>query len=144
MTHAKLIFNLHLTYEDALENAQAFQKSYKAEDGNDLHIWEDPRNFYDERITFRTDFFYKESTFLEDIREEFEVGTIEKEAKVALFWLIDRHKGFNPLELNQIIVGVQNPGFGEDKEVAIFTYLSREDDCMRDFITEKAFELTDK
>lgn len=141
MTHAKPIFNLQLTYEDALEAAKDFQKTHKDDDGKDFHLWEDPRNFYGDRITFRTDFFYKESTLIEDIGEEFEVGIIEIEARAALFWLIDRHRGFNPLELGEIIVGRQ--GF-EDKEIAIFTYLSRYDDCLRDFITEKAFRLINK
>lgn len=137
----KVIFNLHLTYEDALENAKAFYAKHKSDDGEDLHIWEDPHGLYNERLTFRTDFFYKESTFLEDVKEEFEVGTIEIEAKAALFWLINRYHGFNALELNQVIVGRQNRGFGEDNEVAIFTYISKEDDCLRAFITEKAFDL---
>ena len=140
----KTIFNLHLTFEDALENAKAFQKSHKADDGKELTIWEDPRGFYDERLKFRTDFFYKASTFEDDVKEEFEIGTVEVEAKAALFWLIDRHKGFNPLELGQVIVGVQNFRGWEDREVAIFTYISKADDCLRDFISEKAFDLTNR
>ena len=142
METAKTIFNLHLTYEDALEAAQAFQASHKTDDGKELHIWKDPRNYAGGKMTFRADFFYKESTFFDDIKEEFEVGAIEVEAKAALFWLMQRFKGFNPLELGQIIVGIS--GLVEDKEVALFTYLSKEDDCMRDFIYEKAFELTNK
>ena len=140
----KTIFNLHLKFEDALKNAKAFQKSHKAYDGKELYIWEDPKGFYNERLKFRTDFFYKASTFEDDVKEEFEIGTVEVEAKAALFWLIDRYKGFNPLELSQVIVGVMNHGFGGDKEVAIFTYISKADDCLRDFITKKAFDLTNK
>ena len=138
----KPIFNLHLTYEDALVGAEAFKANYKTATGKDLTIWKTPCDYAGTPITFRTDFFFKESTFLDDLKEEFEVGAIEKYAKAAMFWLIQRHHGFNPLELGQIIVGIQ--GGMEDKEVAIFTYLSREDDCMRDFITEKAYQLTEK
>ena len=47
----------------------------------------------------------------------------------------------NALEMNQIIVGKKNPGFGEDTAVAIFAYLSKENDLLRDFITEKALDL---
>ena len=140
----KPIFNLHLTYEDALKCAKDFQATHKAEDGKELHLWEDPRGIYNERLTFRTDFFYKESTFIKDVEEEFELGAFEVEAKVALFWLIERHKGFNPLELGQVIVGIQDFGWKGDREVAIFTYISRADDCLRDFITEKAFRLTNQ
>lgn len=138
----KTIFNLHLTYEEALKNAKAFQNSHKSDDGRELHIWNAPRDYTGGRITFRTDFFYKDATFIEDLKEEFEVGTIEVEARALLFWLIDRHKGFNALELGEIIVGIQ--GGMEDKEVAIFTYLSKADDCLRDFAYEKAYELAEK
>lgn len=139
----KPLFNLYLTYEDALVGAKAFQANYKIVTGEDLSIWEDPRNYAGGRITFKTEYFYREADFLDDVKEEYEVGTIEIGAKAALFWLIQRcGKYYNPMELGQIIVGVS--GLCEDKEVAIFTYLSREDDCMRDFITEKAFQLTEK
>lgn len=140
--NTKVKFNLHLTFEDALVAAKDFQSTHKDDNGKDLYIWENPRNYAGCPMTFRTDFFYKESEFINDLEEEYEVGIIEKEAKAALFWLMGRHHGFNPLELGQIIVGVS--GLCEDKEVAIFTYLSKEDDCMRDFITEKGFELTEK
>lgn len=140
----KTVFNLHLTYEDALRCAEDFKARKEKETGEKLTIWKDPRNLYGERITFRTDFFYKENTFIDDVKEEFELGAFEVEAKAALFWLMDRHRGFSPLELGEIIVGIQNPKFGDDKELALFTFISREDDCLRDFITEKAFELTRK
>ena len=141
----KPVFNLHLTYEDALRCAEDFQASYQKKTQEDLTLWANPRDLYGQRIKFRTDFFYKENTFVDDVKEEFEVGVCEVEARAALFWLIDRHKGFNPLELGEIIVGVRNPGgFGEDRELAIFTFISGDDDCMRDFIREKAFELTRK
>lgn len=136
----KPIFNLYLTYEDALEKAKEFQSAHKADNGKELHIWEDPRGFYNERLKFRLDGIDRK--YWNDLTEEYEFGEIEIEAKAALLWLIDRHKGFNCLEINQIIVGVMNFGCGGDREVAIFTYLSREDDILRDFITEKAFELT--
>lgn len=137
-------FNLHLTYEEALENATAFQKAHKAETGEDLYLWNNPTDMYGQRITIRTDEFYPTATFDKNLAEMFEVGAVDAEAKAALLWLIDRHNGFNALEINQVIVGKHNPGFGEDTAIAIFTYLSREDDCMRDFITEKAFNLTHK
>lgn len=135
------IFNLFLTFEEALEGAKAFQSAHKASNGKDLHIWEDPHNFYDERIKFRLDGIYAE-TFDKDIKEIFEVGEVDPEAKAALIWLINRHKGFNSLELGQVIVGEQ--GGIQDKEVAVFTYLSKEDDCLRDFISEKAFGLVNR
>ena len=138
----KTVFNLHLTREDALRCAEDFKARKEKETGEKLTLWDDPRDLYNQRITFRTDFFYKENTFAEDVEEEFEMGAVEVEAKAALFWLIDRHKGFNPLELGEVIVGIRNPKFGDDKELALFTFISREDDCLRDFITEKAFELT--
>ena len=133
----KPIFNLHLTYEDAMTAALRFHNDHQ-----ELRVWKDPRNFYDQRIKCKLDGIFAKSID-EDIAYDFEVGTIEIEAKAALIWLIERHKGFNPLELGQVIVG-ENRGIQGDREVAIFTYLSREDDCLRDFITEKAFELTYK
>ena len=140
MSQAKPNFNLHLTYEEALASAKEYQASHKADNGKDLHIWEDPHNLYGERMKLRMDGFTSRS-FDDDIKEIFEVGEIDKEARAAFLWLLDRHRGFNALELNQIIIGVQTAGFGEDKAVALFSYLSREDDCLRDFITEKASDL---
>lgn len=140
MAHANPIFNLHLTYEEALEKAQEFKTNHKTDDGKDLYIWENPRNLYGEPMKLRLDGFYPR-TFDDDIKECFETGDIDKEARAALLWLIDRHKGFNALEIGQIIVGIQNPHFGEDTAIALFTYLSKEDDCLRDFISEKASEL---
>lgn len=137
----KPIFNLHLTYEEALKSARTFKAEHKSDDGKELYIWEDPRNYCNERMMFRLDGFFPR-TFDDDIKECFTPGDIDKEAKAALLYLIDRHKGFNALELGQVIVGVQNFGSLQgDQEVAIFTYLSREDDCLRDFITEKAYDL---
>ena len=135
------IFNLSLTYEEALEGAKAFQAAHKASNGKGLHIWEDPHDFYNQRMKFRLDGIYAE-TFDKDIEEIFEVGKVDSEARAALIWLIKKHKGFNCLELGQVIVGVQ--GGIEDKEVAVFTYLSKEDDCLRDFISELAFNLTNR
>ena len=137
------IFNLFLTYEDALESAKAFLSKNETHNGEKLHIWEDPRDFYNQRMKFRLDGFFKESEFESDLKEICEVGTIEAEAKAALYWLIEKHKGFNPLELNQVIVGVMHFGLQGDEEVALFTYLSKADDCLRDFIVEKAYRLTD-
>lgn len=142
MEERKPIFNLHLLYEDALENARRFMAANKTVDGKELTIWEDPRDFYGQRMTIRTDEFYPTKTFDDNLREMYQPGTVEVEAKAALLWLIDRHKGFNALELNQVIVGQRCNGIGGDKEVAIFAYLSREDDMLRDFITEKALALT--
>ena len=136
----KTIFNLYLTFEDALKAAQVFQSEHK-----DLHIWEDPRNLYGERMKFRTDGLYKESTFVSDIEDmDLALGFVDKEAKAVLFWMIGKYNGFNDLELGQVIVGEQRMGIEGDTEVAIFTYLSREDDFLRDFISEKAYELTRK
>ena len=139
----KSIFNLHLTFEDALQGAKNFQASYKDKTGEDLRIWEDPRGFYNERIKIRTDEFYPLGTFDANVAEMYEVGTLDAEAKAALVWLMQRHKGFNPLELDNVIVGRFGGGIQGDTEVAIFAYLSRQDDCLRDFITEKGFELTE-
>ena len=61
----KTIFNLQLTYEDALEAAKEFQSKHP-----EMHIWEDPRDFYGQKMTFRTDFFYKEDTFIKDLEED--------------------------------------------------------------------------
>lgn len=133
----KPIFNLHITYGDAFVAATRFRNEHP-----ELHVWDDPRNFYNESITIRTDEFFPTKTFDKNLEEMYVVGTVEKEAKAALLWLMQRHKGFNPLELGQIIVGVKHPGFGEDTIVAIFAYLSKADDCLRDFITELASELT--
>lgn len=132
------IFNLYLTYEEALADAKAYQSTHKADDGKELYIWEDPRNFYNERMKFRLDGIFAES-FDADIAEYFKVGKVDAEAKAALVWLIKRHKGFNCLELGQVIVG--RHGSIEDEELAIFAYLSKEDDCLRDFISEMAFQL---
>lgn len=137
----KPIFNLHLTYEDALKNAESFKDANKAPDGKDLFLWDDPRDIYGQRMTFRTDEFYPTKDFDKNLAEMYRVGTVEQDAKKAVLWLINRHKGFNSLELGQIIVGVKNPYFGEDKMVAIFTYISKEDDCLRDFITNLVFDL---
>lgn len=143
MSNSKPIFNLHLTYEEALENAKAFQSTHKADDGKELYIWEDPKGFYNESITFSTDGIFPK-TFDDDIREGFEIGNVDKEARAALIWLIGWYNdGFlNRLQLGQVIVGVQSSGFEGDREVAIFTYLSKADDCLRDFIREKAYRLT--
>ena len=139
----KPIFNLHLTYEEALAKAQAFQKEHKDENGNDLYIWEDPKNLYEQSMKFDTNGFFPK-TFDSDIKDEFEVGDVDKEARAMLIWLMERHHGFNDLQLGQVIVGIVNDGIAGDQEVAIFTYLSKEDDAMRDFIYEKAYELTNK
>lgn len=138
----KPIFSLHLTFEDAMKDAKEFQSTDKDANGKDFSLWADPHDFYDQRMTLRTDVFYPTKTFDRNLKEMFEVRTIEEEAKAALLWLIRNHNGFNPLELGQIIVGVRNPGFGEDKMVAIFAYISKADDCLRDFITELAYGLT--
>ena len=143
MEEKKPIFNLFLAYEDALTNAREFQASHKSDDGKELTVWEDPKNFYDESIKVKLDGIFAK-TFDDDIKDIFEVGTIEKEARAALIWLIERHKGFNPLELGQVIVGVRHMGIAGDEEVALFTYLSKADDCLRDFIFEKAFDLVDR
>lgn len=137
-------FNLHLTFGEALENAREFKAKFEKEHGESLYIWEDPRDFYNQRIKISTDVFYPTKTFDANIAEVFDGGFIDKEARAVLLWLIERHKGFEPLQLNQIIVGRQHSGFEGDEEVAIFAYLSREDDLLRDFIVEKAFALTDK
>ena len=142
MEERKPIFNLHLLYEDALENARRFMAANKTVDGKELTSWEDPRDIYGQRMTIRTDEFYPTKMFDKNLREMYQPGTVEVEAKAALLWLIDRHKGFNCLELNQVIVGQRCNGIGGDKEVAIFAYISREDDMLRDFITEKALALT--
>ena len=133
----KPIFSLHLTYEDALEKAKNF---LSANEGR-FYLWDDPRDLYGQRMKFRTDEFYPTKTFDTNLAEMFRVGTVEEDAKKALLWLINKHKGFNPLELGQIIVGVKNKGFGDDKMVAIFTYISKEDDCLRDFITDLAYDI---
>lgn len=136
------IFNLNLTYEEALADAKAFQSKHKtADDGKELRIWDNPMNFYGKVMKFPLDGIYAES-FDADIAEMYQVGKIDAEAKAALRWLMKRYDGFNELELGQIIVGTQS-GI-EDHEVAIFTYLSKEDDCLRDFIIEKAFQLVNK
>lgn len=145
METRKPIFNLCLTYEEALDGARAFAASEKARNGKELYIWEDPRNFYNKRMTIRTDEFYPTSSFDENLREMYQTGNVKADAKAALLWLIDRHKDFNCLELNQVIVGVRTRrGIGEDAEVAIFAYLSKEDDCLRDFITDLGWRLTNR
>ena len=138
----KTIFNLFLTYEEAMESAKAFMIHHKAPDGKDYTRWDDPRGFYNERLKFRLDGIDRK--YWNDLTEEYEFGEVKEDAKAMLFWLIERHKGFNSLELNQIIVGVRSYGMASDKEVAVFTYLSREDDCLRDFIREKAYDLIHK
>lgn len=135
-------FNLFLTYEEALENAREFLAAHPSFDSKKLQLWEDPHGMYDERITIRTDGFYPTLFFDKNLAEMYEVGMIDKEAKAALLWLLDRHNGFNPLELGQVIVGL-NAGVEGDREVAIFAYLSREADCLRDFILEVGHNLVD-
>lgn len=141
----KPIFNLALTYEEALDGARAFAASEKARNGKELYTWEDPRDLYGQRMTIRTDEFYPTDKFDANLREMYTPGNVKADAKAALLWLIKKHDGFNCLELNQVIVGVRNRrGIGEDTEVAIFAYLSREADCLRDFITELGWKLTNR
>lgn len=140
MVHTKPIFNLFLTREEALVGAKEYLSNHESEG---LHLWEDPHDCYNQRMMFKLDGIFANS-FDADIAEFLIPGEIDPEARAALIWLIDRHKGFNPLELGQVIVGIVNYGIEGDREVAIFTYLSREDDCLRDFISEKAYDLVNK
>ena len=136
-------FNLYIRYEDALEEARNFATEHKTSDGKDLYIWEDPRDLYGQKMTISAGIFYPSKYFDSNLAVIFSPGgTVEKEAKAALLYLMDRHKGFNDLELNQIIVGERRSGISGDLNIAIFAYLSKEDDLLRDFICEKAYDLT--
>lgn len=135
MEEKKPIFNLCFTYEEALQQAEEFQKS-----NPELRIWKDPRNYAGERMNFELDGI--DAKYWDDLKEDVEFGEIDKGAKAALLWLIDRHRGFNSLELGQVIVG--KAGLCEDRKVAIFTFLSRESDCLRAFIEEKGYDLTER
>lgn len=136
---SKAQFNLFFTFEEAIQAAGEFQ-----EERADLFIWDDPKNYAGDRMTIRTDEFYPTKNFDANLAEMYEVGQIDEEAKAALLWMMGKHDGFNCLELGQVIVGVRNYGTSEDKAVAIFAYLSKEDDCMRDFICELGYKLTSK
>lgn len=138
-------FNLHLTFEEALENAKEFKAKFEKEQGENLYLWEDPRDFYGQRITINVSEFYPIKTFDENIAEMYDGGFVDKEAKAALIWLMARQQTMcDPMSLNQVIVGRQHSGLQGDEEIAVFAYISREADCMRDFIVDKAFELTYK
>ena len=132
---ARTKFGLFMTYEEALAAAEAYQQQNEG-----TRIWKDPRNWAQERITFDTAYFFSLSSFEKDLAEDYDLGEIQPEAKYALFWLIQRHRGFNSLELGQVIVGEQG-GTRGDTEDAIFCYLSRENDLLRQFITEKGYDL---
>ena len=123
-----------MTYEEALAAAEAYQQQNEG-----TRIWKDPRNWTEERYTFDTAYFFSLSSFEKDLEEDYDLGEIQPEAKYALFWLIQRYRGFNSLELGQVIVGRQ--GSTKDTEDAIFCYLSKENDLLRQFITEKGYDL---